>query len=238
VPRESVSSGIIRITGKEAHHIVDVMRLNKFDKVVTFDGTGREYVGFIKDIKGKSVTVEVVETRTPAGRQSSKITLIQAIPRKEKMDYIAEKATELGVGAIVPLAAKRTVPDWDEEKRSSRLARWRKIATEAAKQCGRTDIPEITDIRTLSDVSADISDYDLALIAALDDRSARLKDVLSAFRGGRIAVAIGPEGDFTPDEVKQATSSGFRLISLGSRVLKSDTAGLAVLSILNYELSE
>lgn len=237
VPKESVSGGYIRITGGQAHHIVDVMRLKKLDKVVTFDGTGKEYTGFIKDIKGRSVTVEIVETRTPSGRDTSKITLIQAIPKKDKMDYIAEKATELGVSAIIPLITRRTIPDWDQAKMAAHAARWRKIATEASKQCGRTDIPKIDEVKSFSGLAAGVSDYDLALIAALDDKAESLKDVLASFKGGRIAVAIGPEGDFTPGEVAEAVKAGFKLVNLGSRVLKSDTAGLAVLAILNYELS-
>ncbi len=237
VPKESVSGNHIRISGSQAHHIVDVMRLNKLDKVVTFDGTGREYIGFIKDIKGKSVTVEIVETRTPSGKAAAKITLIQAIPKKDKMDYIAEKATELGVQAIIPLVTARTIPDWDEQKKAAHVARWRKIAIEASRQCGRSDIPEVEDVATFSRLAAGVSDYDLALIAALDDKAEPLKSVLGGFKGGKIAVAIGPEGDFTPAEIKEAARAGFRLVNLGSRVLKSDTAGLAVLAILNYELS-
>jgi len=237
VPKESVAGNTIRITGSQAHHIVDVMRLGKLDKVVTFDGTGREYIGFIRDIKGKSVIVEIVETRTPSGKGSAKVTLIQAVPKKDKMDYIAEKATELGVHTIIPLATKRTIPDWDESKKASHVARWRKIVMEASKQCGRSDVPKVEDVKSFSQMAALAGDYDLALIAALDDKAEPLKDVLAGFRGGRIAIAIGPEGDFAPDEVRQAGSAGFRLVNLGSRVLKSDTAGLAVLAILNYELS-
>ncbi|MCM8761653.1 MAG: 16S rRNA (uracil(1498)-N(3))-methyltransferase, partial [Candidatus Omnitrophica bacterium] len=237
VPKEAISGKIIRITGEQAHHIVDVMRLNKLDKVVTFDGTGREYIGFIKDIKGKSVIVELVETRTPPSKESSKLTLIQAIPKKEKMDYIVEKATELGVNSIIPLITGRTIPDWDQPKRVSQVERWRKISLEASKQCGRSDIPRIEDIKTFAEIAAKVDGYDLALIAALDDRAEPLKKILFGFRGGNIAIAIGPEGDFTPFEVEEAKKIGFRVVNLGPRVLKSDTAGLAVLAILNYELT-
>lgn len=238
VPKESIRGNIITIRGQEAHHIIDVMRLKKLDKVVTFDGTGREYSGFIKDIKPRLVTVEVIQSRTPFGRETSRITLVQAIPKKDKMDYIVEKSTELGVHSIIPVVTRRTIPDWDESKRSSHVQRWRKLATEASKQCGRADIPQVEDIRPFSDCLEGLGDYDLALIAALDDAAVNLKEAIADFMGGKVIVAIGPEGDFAPDEVEQARKAGFRLVSLGSRVLKSDTAGLAVMAILNYEFSD
>ena len=237
VPKECVRGNSIHINGKEAHHITDVMRLKALDKVVTFDGTGKEYIGFIKEVKAKSVTVEIVETKSPSGKESSKVTLIQAIPKRDKMDYIVEKSTELGVYSVIPVVTGRTIPDWDEAKKSAIVERWSKIAREASKQCGRSDIPAISQIRNFSDIASDAAGYDLALIAALDDNAVKLKNTLNPFGGGKVAIAIGPEGDFTPDEIKLAKKSGFKLVNLGSRVLKSDTAGLFVLAILNYELT-
>lgn len=236
VSSDAVKGDCIQVSGKEAHHIIDVMRLKPLDKVVTFDGSGKEYVGFIKEIKTKSVTIEIVETKSPHCKETSRITLIQAIPKKDKMDYIVEKSTELGVSRIIPLVTKRTIPDWDDQKRKAAVGRWQKIALEASKQCGRSDIPAIDDIKTVRDIVTVATDYDCALIAALDDRAIRLKDAMSGFGGGKVAIAIGPEGDFTADEIDDVRRAGFKLVNLGSRVLKSDTAGLFVLSILNYEL--
>jgi 16S rRNA (uracil1498-N3)-methyltransferase len=153
------------------------------------------------------------------------------------MDYIVEKSTELGVSKIIPLVTDRTIPDWDERKKTASVERWRKIAMEAAKQCGRADIPEIDNIKSIAEIIAEAADYDLALIAALDDSAVKIKDALKGFAGGKVLIAIGPEGDFTPDEIKEAKGSGFKLVSLGSRVLKSDTAGLFVLAILDYEFT-
>jgi len=237
VPAESVKGNSITISGKEAHHIIDVMRLKKLDKVVTFDGTGREYVGFIKEIKHRALIVEIVETRSPFGRASYRITLIQAIPKKDKMDYIVEKSTELGVHSIVPVITNRTVPAWDGSKMDAHVERWRKIAKEAAKQCGRADLPAVCEITNFHDAMKNASDYDFKLIAALSDEAVPFKSALDNFNGGRVGVAIGPEGDFTPAEVKEAKEAGFMVASLGSRVLKSDTASLAVLAILNYEFT-
>jgi len=237
VPKEAVRGNSITITGNEARHILDVMRLKKHDKIVAFDGSGREYVGFIKEIKRGALSVEIVETRTPSGPQTSKVTLIQALPKKEKMDYIVEKSTELGVYSIIPVVTERTIPNWDAPKKAAQVERWRKIAKEASKQCGRVDIPSVDRILTFPESIKNAANYDLALIAALTDETIRLKEALSGFRGGKIAIAIGPEGDFTSREIKQAGQAGYKSINLGPRVLKSDTAGLASLAILNYEFS-
>lgn len=238
VPKEAVNGKNILISGKEAHHILDVMRLKPPDKIVAFDGTGREYAGFIKDARRGELSVEIVETRMSPDAETSKITLVQALPKKEKMDYIVEKSTELGVWSIVPVTTERTIPKWSETKKSDQVERWRKIAMEAAKQCGRIDIPRIGEIAAFSACMESAAGYDLALIAALTEETIRLDDAVSGFKGGKAAIAIGPEGDFTPAEIKAAKSAGFKPVSLGPRVLKSDTAGLASLAILNYEFSK
>ncbi len=237
VPKDAITSNRIIISGKEAHHILDVMRLKELDKVVAFDGSGKEYIGFIKEIKHKSLIMEIVETRRYSGKYLFKITLIQAIPKKDKMDYIVEKSTELGVHSIQPVVTARTVIKWDERKRSANVDRWRRIAIEASKQCGRADVPIIDIVRKFDDVIKDKTDYDLSLIATLSNDSIKLRDALKGFKGGKLAIAIGPEGDFTPEEINRAKEAKFELVDLGTRVLKSDTAGPAVLAILNYELS-
>ncbi|MDD5428047.1 MAG: 16S rRNA (uracil(1498)-N(3))-methyltransferase [Candidatus Omnitrophica bacterium] len=237
VPAEAVKGNIITIGGVEAHHIIDVMRLRISDKVVTFDGTGKEYTGVIKNISRGSLTVEIISTRVVQGKETFRIALLQALPKKEKMDYIVEKATELGAGSINPVITERTIPDWTEAKMVSRSERWRKIAKEAAKQCGRADIPEVLPVESFADSIGRFADFDLKLIAILNEEAVPVKDAIKGSGSGKVVIAIGPEGDFSPNEAKIAKESGFKPISLGPRVLKSDTAGLALLSILNYEFT-
>ncbi len=238
VPKESVKGRTIIIGGEEAHHIIDVMRLKPSDTIVAFDGTGKEYAGLIASVANKSVVVDIIRVLEPAAVSGVKITLIQAIPKKAKMDYIVEKATELGVAAIVPVFTERTIPDWDDEKRASCVRRWRKIALEASKQCSRSDIPAVSDIKSFSESLKDPSGCGLALIAALADGTVGISKAIAGCRVKSVTIAIGPEGDFTPQEVARARDAGFKPVSLGPRVLKSDTAGLAVLAILDYELSK
>ena len=260
VPQAAVKGNSIHISGKEAHHILDVMRLKVSDEVVVFDGTGNEYTGIVKEARNKSLLVEIIRTRKTGIQQGCNITLIQALPKKEKMDYIVEKATELGVNVVMPVTTARTIPDWNESKKAQVVERWKKISLEAAKQCGRANLPEIMPIVTLEEAirhceepkatkqsKAEIASplkglamttCDLKLIAALSDNAIKLKDALKGSHGANTAIAIGPEGDFTPEEIELAAKAGFKVVSLGPRVLKSDTAGLAALAAINYEYAD
>ncbi len=243
VPKEFIKADSIYITGLEAHHILNVMRLKVLDEVVVFDGSGREYAGIVKRADRKSLEVRIKSTREPSAGTGPIITLIQAITKKDKMDYIAQKATELGVFRIIPVTTERTIPEWNGAKKASIVERWQKIAREAAKQCGRPDIPEISPVADFKtaliptcEVGSPTSQVgELKLIAALSDKAIKLKDALKNSSGNKVVIAIGPEGDFTPDEIKMAGERGFKIVTLGRRVLKSDTAGLAVLSMISYE---
>lgn len=236
-PKENIKGNLIYIDGREARHILNVMRLGESDKVVVFDGTGREYTGFIKQAKPKSLVVEVISTKMPKAEGLPEVALAQAIPKKEKMDYIIEKATELGVHRIIPLLSERTVVKPDENKASGKTVRWKKIATEAAKQCGRTDVPQIENVQKFYNAVDNVDAFDLALVGCLSEDNVGVKEAISGFQGGKIIVFIGPEGDFTPDEIVMARKAGCKSVSFGKRILKSDTAGLFVLSVLNYEFS-
>lgn len=236
-PKNNIKDDLIHIDGQEARHILNVMRLKENDKVVVFDGTGKEYAGFIKQTKPKSLTVEIITTRIPKTEALPNVTLAQAIPKKEKMDYVVEKATELGVAGIIPVVSERTIVRLESDKAINKLARWKKITREAAKQCGRSRVPEIKDVQKFYNVIDNINNFDLALMGCISEEAIGLKEAVSDFKTGKIIVFIGPEGDFTPDEILMAKDTSCKLISLGKRVLKSDTAGLFVLSVLNYEFS-
>jgi 16S rRNA (uracil1498-N3)-methyltransferase len=238
VPAESVKGKQLIIGGDEAHHIIDVMRLKPSDTVVAFDGTGREYTGSIRSVSKGSVVIDILNTAESVSRAAERITLIQAIPKKAKMDYIVEKATELGVSAVVPVVTERTIPEWDEPKRASCVRRWRKIALEASKQSSRIDIPSVSDIIDFKAYVKVAAIDGLAIIPTLGGKVIGLREALRGRRGRPVTVAIGPEGDFTQGEVDTARLAGFKPVSLGPRVLKSDTAGLAALAILGYELTD
>ena len=236
--KENVKGDMIHIDSQEARHILKVMRMKEGDKVIVFDGSGCEYTGFIKNTKPKSLVVQVVSRATPKANEFPRITLAQAIPKKERMDYIVEKATELGAHSIIPVVSERTVVVPTETSARNKVSRWKNIALAAAKQCGRTDMLEVGNAQKFQDLVYEIDGYDMVLMAHLSDNTISLKEAISDFKAGKIIIFIGPEGDFTPEEIMMAKNSKIcRFISLGKRTLKSDTAGLYVLSVLNHEFS-
>ncbi|MFH1798663.1 MAG: RsmE family RNA methyltransferase [Candidatus Omnitrophota bacterium] len=236
VPKENIRKNKILIAGAEAHHILDVMRMQDKDKVVVFDGTGNEYTGFIENINrpDKKLIVEIVSTRRPVGERQVEVTLAQAIPRKNKMEHIIEKATELGAGSIIPMITDRTIVRPGPASEKTKHSRWKKIALVASKQCGRAYIPMVEKICEFREIVSRMGQYDLTLFACLSDCSIPLRSALTDFKAGKILVLIGPEGDFTPEEIRISDRDNCKFVSLGARVLKSDTAGLFVLSVINY----
>ncbi len=245
-PPESIKSDRIYIKGKEAHHILDVMRLKTSDKVITFDGTGKEYTATIEKASNQEVVLKIVSTKDRRQEPGYKVTLACAIPKKSKMDYIVEKSTELGVDTIIPIITTRTIVRLDKEKKLTQRLRWRKIAVAASKQCGRNTVPEVEMPQTLKGLLDRVKGYDLAILACLEDKRMDFREVInrniSDFRkkytseSKGVIIFIGPEGGFTPEEIKNAKSAGCSSISLGYTVLKTDTAAVATLAILAYEL--
>jgi len=239
VPKENIGKKQIMVSGKEAHHLLDVMRMKEGDSVVVFDGTGNEYTGYLEkaDPRAGKAIVEIVRAEKPLVTAPVRVTLAQAIPKMNKMDHIVEKATELGVESVIPMISARTIVRPAESACRKKVDRWRKIAVAAAKQCGRADIPRICDVSGYRGVVDSMDSYDLVLMAHLEKDTVPLKEALESLRAGNVLVLIGPEGDFQPDEIALAEGNNCRFVSLGKRVLKSDTAGLFVLAVLNYAFS-
>ena len=235
VPHNSIRKNIIRIRGREAHHVRDVMRLRVGDEITAFDGTGYEYVGAIDEIS-KSEIIAKINKKIKKEIGNFRLALVQAIPKLNKMDLIVEKATELGVEKIIPIITGRTVVVIDETKMGSKINRWKKLAIEASKQSGRVTVPEINEIKSFEDSLSYIKDYGLAVIPCLCEGTAKLKDILKNNGVESAILYIGPEGDFTEDEIKMAKSMGAKPVSLGKEILRSETAAVSALSVLNYEL--
>jgi 16S rRNA (uracil1498-N3)-methyltransferase len=237
VPKNNIKGLCVTIDGNEAHHIIDVMRLCDGDGVVVFDGEGTEYSGTIQtsDSKRKIVTILISGQSKAPAKDLARVTLAQAIPKKAKMDSIVEKATELGVFRIIPMVTDRTIVKPSEIASRKMVERWKKISIGASKQCGRVSIPEVTAIKRFIDVISSFEDYDTVLFACFSEKTVNIKKAIAGRLSGNILALIGPEGDFSPKEITLAARDNCRYISLGQRVLKSDTAGLFLLSVLDYE---
>ncbi len=229
----------ILVDGEEAHHILDVMRLKEGDEVAAFDGTGKEYLGTIEGVSRRSLTIKIDREEEHKRESGCMITLAQAVPKREKMDYIVEKVTELGAYSIMPIYTKRTIVKLTKERLTGRMKRWNSIALEASKQCGRHTPTVIDDYLEFNEALKKSELYDLVIMPSVSNvEKMSIKEALADFRGESILVFIGPEGGFDPSEIKAASEECVRFISLGENVLKCDTAAIAAVTMINYALGE
>jgi 16S rRNA (uracil1498-N3)-methyltransferase len=221
------------ITGSDAHQIKDVLRMKVGDDIELLDGCGSIYHSKIFEIKKDKVVCDVISTRKEDTQLKVKVTIAQCLPKAKKMDLIIQKCTELGAVKIIPTLSERSISKVDK------LERWKKIAKEAAEQCGRSDIPEILPLTQFKDVLKLKKDYDLALIPWELEKQNSLKNIITSFPHSHPSFLslIGPEGGFSKKEVDLAIKSGFNPVSLGKRILRTETAGMAMLAMLNYAYS-
>ncbi len=232
IDKNAIKAGQIVISGKEAHHIKDVIRLKSGDRFIGFDGEGRRYTLLIVDcamnVKAK---IEKVSSRKIA---IPEILLCCALPKKGKMDYIVEKATELGVADIVPMITNHTIVKVDKVSALNKHRRWEKVALEASKQCGRDTLPTIHGVTNFQDglKMTEKLGCKNRVIAYVSESSVHIKDVLCK-KQGKTAVFIGPEGDFSEGEIVIAKDYGFKTVSLGELVLKVDTAAIFAISLIH-----
>lgn len=222
---------------EERHHLVDVLRAETGTEIEVFDGAGREAVARVESISRSEVRLCMVQQKVhPAPAVA--VTLVQAVPREQRMDMILQKATELGAAAIQPIITDRGVVRLrgdDEGKRE----RWQKILLNAAKQCGSVWIPRLAPVRPALEALASLP-ADLCLVCSLEPDARPLREVLQEARPRaprRITCLIGPEGDFSAREYSAARQAGARPVTFGASVLRVETAALYVLSVLRYEFA-
>jgi len=218
-------------------YLKQVMRLKKGDKIYVFDGFGHEFEAIISDFSTKTVFIELGKKIPQADKEIS-ITLAQAIPKAGKMDTIVKSAAELGADVIIPFEGIRSVSRIANEKCSSKVARWQKIATEAARCCHSSYIARISEVLSFADMLSLASGDVLRLIFWEEEFQQTVKDVLTdkTFAAAKnFFIVIGPEGGFSKDEVILARENGFVSVSLGKQILKVETAVGAILSIIQYE---
>jgi 16S rRNA (uracil1498-N3)-methyltransferase len=215
----------------QVHHMRDVLRLKKGNRVAVFDDQGNEYDGRIMNIDKTQVEITVQKRKSTDSGQKLTLAIACSLPKKGKMDDIVDKLTQLGVDVIIPLDTQRGVVKlaYTDE---TRYARWRRIAVNAAEQSRRPRLPVISPVMSFADVLAAAPDYDLKLIPTLTGASRPLREVITGVKPAAVLVLIGPEGDFSPAEVEQALEAGFVPVSLGDTVLRVETAALAVTSFL------
>ncbi len=236
VPKDAIKQNKATLSGSDVHQIRDVLRLSEGSDIELLDGTGNIYAAKIKKLKKDEASCDIISYRESKSEPNIQITVIQSLPKGPKMDMIVQKMTEIGAHKIIPVISERTIVKLSEEKEEKKVLRWQKIAKEASEQSARGIIPHVEEIKTFEKAIEDAKNYDLALIPWEMEDKATLKNTLNKNKkAGNIVIAIGPEGGFSKDEIEKAKKAGFISISLGKRILRTETAGIVVLAEILYE---
>ncbi len=224
----------IEIIGEDVNHIKNVLRMRKGEQFYLCDGVGTDYLCELSEVQDRSLIATVLEEKQSDTELPVKLVLFQGIPKKDKMELIIQKAVELGAAEIVPVMTKRTIVKAEGGKEEKKLARWQAIAESAAKQSGRGVIPTIAPIHTWKEALASMTnlDYNVILYENAEGMKPTAECLKLAGSKNSIGIFVGPEGGFTEDEVAQTVEYGAECLSLGKRILRTETAGLAMLSML------
>jgi 16S rRNA (uracil1498-N3)-methyltransferase len=229
----------VRLTGDQAHQICHVLRLQVDQRIVVLDGRGDEYEVCLREVGAKQVVGDRVARRHAQGEPVTSVMLLQSLLKRDKFEWVLQKATEVGVSMIVPVITARSLIRDNGPFKPARLARWQRILTEAAEQAHRGRIPTLGEPVTLAEGLRLAGQADRSLMACpqIESRSlcACLEDVP---RAASLAVFIGPEGGFAPEEIDQARQAGTLPINLGPRILRTETAAIVAVSLLLYERGE
>lgn len=233
---ELMSETTVRIEGEDVHHIVRVMRMKPGDQIICANGLGRDVVAVIESIRDGYVLASIIREAEPRRELPVHVTVAQSLPKGDKMDWIVQKCTEMGVGRIIPFSSSRTVVLWDGDKMARRRQRWQKIAKEAAEQAHRSFIPSIDEPLSWEALLACSHQFDLALLAHVGEGAVSLKHALqTGARPRSILLLIGPEGGFDDTEIEEAADHDFIFVSLGKRILRTETAALYALAAISYQ---
>lgn len=235
ITKDSIKEDKAIITGDEARHISRVLRMKKGDRVTLCDGEGTFYDAVLSSFEQDSVTADILSSRESETEPKVQITIYQGIPKNPKLDTIVQKATEVGVVRIVPVDTARAVAKIDK---AAKIERLNKIACEAAKQSKRGVALKVEMPLSFKDAALEASKADLAIIPYEEETEVSLKTVLKGNKFTSVSIMIGPEGGFEKSEVELAKSLGIRSVTLGKRILRTETAGLCVSTAVLYEMDE
>ena len=229
----------IIITGKDVNHIKNVLRMKIGEEVSISNGEdGKEYRGIIKEFLDDEVICDLAFVKEDGVELPSKVYLYQGLPKADKMELIIQKAVELGVYEIIPVATKRAVVKLDEKKSKSKIARWQAISESAAKQSKRAIIPKVADVLTFKEALKDCQKANVKVIPyELAEGMEKTKEIIGSLKPGQdVAIFIGPEGGFEEAEINAAMDAKITPVTLGKRILRTETAGFTILSWIMYQL--
>lgn len=240
VEASQIQGSQIIIEGADVNHIKNVLRMKRGEEIMISNGTDRHYICSVMDICETQVITKIIDIDTNSSELPVKLYLFQGLPKADKMELIIQKSVELGVYEIIPVAMKRCVVKLDAKKEKSKLSRWQGIAESAAKQSKRMLIPNISEVMNFKEAVAYAKGLDYNIIpyefANGMEKSKQVVKSLGQYK--RVGIFIGPEGGFEESEIAYAKENGMQIISLGRRILRTETAGLTALSIIMFELEQ
>lgn len=240
VPTNQIDKDKIVIQNDDVNHIKNVLRAKVDDKIDICDyNTSKNYVCKIEEIEDKVIRCKIIEEIDSNVESEVKVSIFQGIPKADKMELVIQKSVELGAYDITPIEMKRCVVKLKEKDKTKKIQRWQKISEVAAKQSGRDIIPNINNIININKLCEGLEKYDLVLVAYENEKINTLKNELTKIKNNKkvkIAVIIGPEGGIDKAEIEQLEKYNAKIVTLGNRILRTETVALSMLSIIMYEL--
>ena len=241
VKSNQIVNNKINIIGEDVNHIKNVLRLKIDDDIkICNSDDSKNYICAIENITSNEITCSILKKINSEVEGNVELTIFQGLPKADKMELIIQKGTELGVNRFIPVNLKRCIVKLSGKDETKKIERWQKISEVAAKQCGRDIIPDVTSISNIKNICNEINSYDLFLVAFEGEEENYIKNELIKLKASKqqykIAVLIGPEGGLDIEEVNTLKENGAKIVSLGKRILRTETVALQVSSIIMYEL--
>lgn len=235
---EQVGETEIYVTGQDVNHMKNVLRMKIGEQVEISDGNNKKYLCEVSAYEEEQAVLRILEIREADTELKSRLYLFQGLPKNDKMELIVQKAVELGAYEVIPVSMKRCVVKLDAKKAAKKVERWNSISESAAKQAGRSIIPKVSDVVSYREALERAEQLDVVLVPyELEEGMAETKKLLHQIQPGQsVGIFIGPEGGFEREEVEQAIEAGAHPVTLGRRILRTETAGFTMLSILMFEL--
>lgn len=234
----AIDGSLVVLSASETHHLANVLRLEVGDQAFVFDGLGREYRCRVAGLRDKRATLEIVAAVTGRVESPMRLTLAQALAKAEKFDLIVQKATELGVSSIVPLVTRRSEVKLTGEAAAKRLKRWRQISLEASKQCGRRTLVEIRDPLAAKDLPSHVHKSETVFVFSERDGAPITKVLPPTPASMSVSAVIGPEGGWSDEEVELFEQAAFEIVTLGPRILRTETAAIVAIALLQHAMGD
>ncbi|SMO50488.1 16S rRNA (uracil(1498)-N(3))-methyltransferase [Melghirimyces algeriensis] len=233
----AIEPGRITVRGDDVHHIKNVLRMTVGDHILCCDGQGKDYYTELVSITDKEILCRILSTFPSKGEPRVRVTVASSLPKGDKLEWVLQKATELGADSFLPFMSSRSVVRLDGKKSAKKRVRWQRIVKEAAEQSHRGYVPQVGNVLTWKGLLEKFPSYDQVLFA-YEREGSSLVEVLQKTRSQRLLVVVGPEGGFTESEVEEAVAQGAVPVQLGPRILRAETAPLALLSCILFSFGE